>query len=240
MAVAGVDKRVRADEPAHFIGDLNSTATEDGALLVGYDWDLDGDGEFEVSGAPRAQTTYVSNGDFVATLRVTDSLGGVDEDAITVTVFDATTRVTEVLPGAGDGGTTVPVVITGTNLRSVTSASEVSVSGGGVSVVGTPEPNTMGTELTGLSFVIEEGASEGLRTVTVDAGDGAGIGVNLFEVEGGASAPGDLDGDGVVGASDLAALIAAWGACGGCAEDLDGDGVVGASDLAALIAAWGP
>jgi hypothetical protein len=50
----------------------------------------------------------------------------------------------------------------------------------------------------------------------------------------------DLDGDGVVGASDLAQLIGAWGACGSpCPEDLDGDGVVGASDLAQLIGAWG-
>jgi len=47
----------------------------------------------------------------------------------------------------------------------------------------------------------------------------------------------DLSGDGVVDASDLASLIAAWGTD---AADLDGDGATSASDLAALIAAWGP
>ncbi len=46
----------------------------------------------------------------------------------------------------------------------------------------------------------------------------------------------DLDGDGVVNASDLAALIAAWGTAD---ADLTGDGVTDASDLAALITAWG-
>lgn len=45
----------------------------------------------------------------------------------------------------------------------------------------------------------------------------------------------DLDGNGRVGSSDLAIMLAAWG---GLAGDLDGDGVTGASDLAVLLAAW--
>lgn len=49
----------------------------------------------------------------------------------------------------------------------------------------------------------------------------------------------DIDGDGTVGATDLAALLGAWGACAGCAADIDGDGSVGATDLAALLGAWG-
>jgi hypothetical protein len=48
----------------------------------------------------------------------------------------------------------------------------------------------------------------------------------------------DLDGDGTVGGSDLAALLAQWGSGG--PADLDGDGTVGASDLAILLGAWGP
>ncbi len=51
------------------------------------------------------------------------------------------------------------------------------------------------------------------------------------------STPGDLDGDGTVGATDLSTLLAAWGAANSTA-DLDGDGFVGAADLAALLAAW--
>lgn len=50
----------------------------------------------------------------------------------------------------------------------------------------------------------------------------------------------DLDGDGLVGASDLAVLLASWGPCAAaCPADYDGDGAVGSSDLAILLASWG-
>lgn len=55
---------------------------------------------------------------------------------------------------------------------------------------------------------------------------------------------GDLDGDGIVGTSDLTILLAAWGRCPApptpCPADLDGDGQVGTSDLLLLLANWGP
>jgi YVTN family beta-propeller protein len=49
---------------------------------------------------------------------------------------------------------------------------------------------------------------------------------------------GDLDGDGTVGAPDLALLLGAWGSAG--EADLDGDGAVGAPDIALLLGAWTP
>ncbi|MDZ4754776.1 MAG: S8 family serine peptidase [Phycisphaerae bacterium] len=55
--------------------------------------------------------------------------------------------------------------------------------------------------------------------------------------------PADLDGDGSVGAADLALLLGAWGLCSGCdgecAADLDNDCIVGAADLAILLGSWG-
>jgi spore coat protein A len=51
--------------------------------------------------------------------------------------------------------------------------------------------------------------------------------------------PADLDGDGAVGSSDLAALLGSWGP-GAAPADLNGDGNVNASDLAALLGSWGP
>jgi hypothetical protein len=58
-----------------------------------------------------------------------------------------------------------------------------------------------------------------------------------------AGEPADLDGDGQVGASDLATLLGSWGPCPAlptpCPADLDGDGQVGASDLATLLGSWG-
>lgn len=48
--------------------------------------------------------------------------------------------------------------------------------------------------------------------------------------------PGDLNGDGSVGPTDLAILLGAWGTAGG---DVDGDGSTGAADLAILLGSWG-
>jgi len=48
---------------------------------------------------------------------------------------------------------------------------------------------------------------------------------------------GDLNGDNVVNAADLAVLLGAWG--GGGAADIDGNGTVNAGDLAILLGAWG-
>jgi hypothetical protein len=51
------------------------------------------------------------------------------------------------------------------------------------------------------------------------------------------SNPADLDGDGSVGAADLALLLAQWGTAG--SADISGNGSVGAEDLSALLAVWG-
>ncbi len=52
---------------------------------------------------------------------------------------------------------------------------------------------------------------------------------------------GDLDGDGVVGSSDLVILLGAWGFCADCFDcpiDLDSDCIVGATDLLILLGNW--
>ena len=48
--------------------------------------------------------------------------------------------------------------------------------------------------------------------------------------------PADLNGDGSVGGSDLATLLASWGSAGG---DVDGNGTTDGADLGALLASWG-
>ncbi|MDZ4755763.1 MAG: hypothetical protein SGJ11_14860 [Phycisphaerae bacterium] len=48
----------------------------------------------------------------------------------------------------------------------------------------------------------------------------------------------DLNGDGSVGAADLALLLGAWGT-NDCSADLNSDGTVGAADLGILLGAWG-
>lgn len=52
--------------------------------------------------------------------------------------------------------------------------------------------------------------------------------------------PADLDGDGMVGVTDLIEMLAAWSTDPGCPPDLDGDGNVGIGDLIILLGAWGP
>ncbi len=55
-------------------------------------------------------------------------------------------------------------------------------------------------------------------------------------------APGDVDADGDVDASDFAELLASWGACSECSKchaDLDGDCNVGITDFLALLGNWG-
>ena len=54
--------------------------------------------------------------------------------------------------------------------------------------------------------------------------------------------PGDIDGDGSVGVSDLLVLLANWGLCAdcnNCPADIDGDCSVGVADLFILLANWG-
>ena len=48
----------------------------------------------------------------------------------------------------------------------------------------------------------------------------------------------DLNGDRIVDAQDLAALLSNWGGAG--TGDFDGNGVVNAQDIAALLSGWGP
>lgn len=49
----------------------------------------------------------------------------------------------------------------------------------------------------------------------------------------------DLNGDGVVGATDLINMLGAWGPNQGHPADLDVDGAVGTSDLIRLLGSWG-
>jgi serralysin len=177
QAVAGLNKRCPANTLCYFLGNVTTRVTEPGATIssTGYAWDIDGDSVNDLTVAQTA-FTYVSNGDYPVTLRVTDSNGAVDTDTINVTVFGATTSVTANSPSSGEQGQTIPITLTGTNFKTLTSASQVTVSGTGVTVTGTPVSNPRGTSLTGLSLVIAPGAALGNRTITVTNGSAVGTG----------------------------------------------------------------
>jgi hypothetical protein len=74
------------------------------------------------------------------------------------------------------------------------------------------------------------------NVVATDRVGNTGTGPNRTYSTEGCAVPGDLDGNGVVDAADLAVLLGQWGGPG--SADLDGSGTVDAADLAVLLGAW--
>ncbi len=86
-----------------------------------------------------------------------------------------------------------------------------------------------------ITRVIDGGLVEDASPPKVDMG--------AFESILQSNCPADLDGDSIVGTSDLLILLGAWGPCANCTscpEDLTQDCLVGSSDLIQLLGAWGP
>ncbi|MEE9129567.1 MAG: hypothetical protein V3T84_06075 [Phycisphaerales bacterium] len=97
-----------------------------------------------------------------------------------------------------------------------------SSTGGGFELAGTIGQHDAGPVMTGGQFALLGGFWPGVGSAP------------------GMPCPWDLDGSGIVGASDLLSLLVSWGPCKGCPADFDGNGTVGASDLLALLVNWGP
>ncbi|HEX8878090.1 MAG TPA: PKD domain-containing protein [Phycisphaerales bacterium] len=251
-ANAGVNKRVRANTTARFIGNIHSATTEIrvATSISRYEWDLDGDGVFETGVAPAASQpqptfTYVSNGVYNVSLRVRDSNAKTTVDTIQVTVTNGVMTVTGT-PVVGQAGTVVPFTLTGTNLKNVTVATQVSVTtGSGVTVTGTPVPNALGTQVTGLSFNIAPNATLGGQTVRVLNADGNVSTTNFLTVTA-PPCPADFNSDGFVDDADFVIFAAAYGIldCAdpnmpvGCPSDLNNDGFVDDTDFVIFAGAY--
>ncbi len=198
VSIAGLHKRVAANTNCYFMGNINSYA-QDGASISAYAWDLDGDGvfggTFDSSAAQPAAKQYISNGTYPIKLRLTDSNGMQNTDTINLVVYGATASITGVTPGFSGANQVVPVTITGVNLKGVTSASQITLSGSSVTVSGTPVVNALGTQITGLVFNVSAGAAGGLYNVIVTNSDGSGTasgnatGSNLFNITANCVAP---------------------------------------------------
>ncbi len=182
FAFAGIDKRVPTGSVCHFVGDLLSYATQAQASIVAFDWDLDADGEFETLGDPTPTHVYSQPGRYEATLRVTDSNGQSATHSIEVTAFKAAGSINRVEPDRGPRGETIPVVLEGEHFQSIDTVDDLSISGVGVSVIGDPVRNASGTQLSGISFVIDTGAELGQREVIVSAGGEGPSSNGAFEI----------------------------------------------------------
>ncbi len=129
----------------------------------------------------------------------------------------------------------------------------------GTAAVGEADTYHTVDELTGFVSVVLTGPDDyRLQVQTTDdvvigESDRGGVGVEealqvdvtgaskiVVEVLDCAPAPGDTNGDCVVGILDFLDLLAAWGPNPGHPADLDGDGVVGILDFLLLLALWGP
>jgi len=83
VAEAGADQSCETGDVLSFSGS-ESTAS-DGSSLVLYEWDFESDGVVDAVGSESSHR-FDLEGEYTVTLRVTDSIGEVDEDSLTVTV----------------------------------------------------------------------------------------------------------------------------------------------------------
>lgn len=242
-ANAGINKRARANQPAHFIGNIHSHATDGFNFINRYDWDLDGDGSYEIINNPTPSITYVSNGVYNVGLRVRDLNNLFGYDTITCTVFGATTALTSIFPASGNRGTTVPVILTGANLKNL-QIDHITISGTGVGIIGTPQPNPMGTQVTGLSFVIAANAPLGSRSFQIVNSDGSVQANNLFTVTAPPTGcPGDANNDNVVNFADVTSVLTFFGATYNPGidglGDANNDGTVNFADITSVLTNFG-
>lgn len=79
------------------------------------------------------------------------------------------------------------------------------------------------------------------RLIAGAPGAGDGGAAYVFALDAVEPCPGDLDRDGRVDGSDLAAILGAWGRAGKrtSSMDINGDGLIDAADLAFVLAGWG-
>jgi len=97
-AIIGSDRTVDVDEIVTFDA---SASSDPGADDLTYEWDLDGDGEYDATGI-EVDRQYRSEGTYAVALRVSDGDGGVDTDTLSVEVNN--------VPPTADAGANLTVV----------------------------------------------------------------------------------------------------------------------------------
>jgi hypothetical protein len=235
VAVAGINKRCRANTPCWFMGDINSYTT-DGLVNViqNYEWDRDGDGVFDVIKSPKTSFSFPSNGVYTVTLRVTDMLGQ-GADSIRVEVWGATTSIDSVLPSEIRPGQTLPVTIFGRNFKNVNSLAHFSL-GPGLTLSGTPVSDALGTRLSGLFVTAGSFTPPGPRSLTITNADGSDTAYAAFTVVP-PGCEGDANHDGDITFADITAVLQAYGSSPGPGGfgDANSDGVVTFADITSVL-----
>ena len=81
--------------------DGSGSSDPDAGDTLAYDWDLDGDGQYDDSTAVAPSHTYTSQGVYTASLRVTDNHAGSSTAAVTITVGNTAPTATITSPAPG-------------------------------------------------------------------------------------------------------------------------------------------
>lgn len=85
-AEAGPDRSCYTGETIHFDG--SSSTASNSSVITKYEWDYDGDGKYDISGASLGYT-FQEKGNYTVYLKVTDSIGEDDIDECIIYVTDA-------------------------------------------------------------------------------------------------------------------------------------------------------
>ena len=80
--------------------DGSGSSDPDAGDTLSYDWDLDGDGQYDDSTAVAPSYTYTSQGTYTASLRVTDNHGASATAAVTINVGNTAPNATITAPAA--------------------------------------------------------------------------------------------------------------------------------------------
>lgn len=183
VASAGADQSAVRYQTVDFAGSGSNAA---GDAIVGFAWDLDGDGVFDDSTSATPSFTYETAGTYVVSLRVTDDDGDVADDTLSVTVSETSLVGGTLFIGGTSGTDTVTVTQNSAGANVVvngvstpfTGQRIVMFAGAGNDVVGVAPNVTVAVEIHGGDGNDLISGGQGADILIGDAGDDVLIGGN--------------------------------------------------------------
>jgi PGF-CTERM protein len=97
---------------------LNATDSTDGdGAITSYEWDLDGDGQYDDATGPTVDVEYSTSGEQTIGLRVTDDDGLTSETSVTVDVREGSDTISADQPGFGVGVALLALLVVALMIR---------------------------------------------------------------------------------------------------------------------------